>query len=123
MEKRIIKFRGKSTETGEWVYGSLLLVKERAYIAPIEAIPETVGQFTGLLDQNGKEIFEGDIIEIDGGVEPFPRAKVVYEHAGFRAHVPWVKDGLQPELQAYVGWQHCDCRVIGNVTDNPELLK
>ena len=139
---REILFRGKPTERfadfklfrpdifeGDWVYGSLVICDDRYYICTyaecsnrttvfngsatmVEVRPETVGQFTGMLDKNDKKIFEGDIV----------RAKMDYGPAGFLDAI--VNIGFK-RIDGY-RWNYFDLDtivVIGNVYDNPELLK
>ena len=86
-----------------------------------DVIPETVGQFTGLTDQNGKKIFEGDILRFsytgrNHGVEG--TEAVVFKNGKFG--VEW---GWHRELVALDGFANTTIEVIGNIHDNPELLE
>lgn len=124
---RTIKFRGKTHGNGKWYYGSLVysneinaaiyfqigngLIKRMDWVY---VIPETIGQFTGLYDCDGKEIFEGDILDFNG---------LTVEVRFVRGVFAFLANGdLDEELCG-------DCRtdlfakVIGNVYENPDILK
>lgn len=119
---REIKFRGKSLVNGEWVNGFVLFNQDKseaviAKLTDTESICEnvaidTVGQFTGLHDKNGKEIYEGDIVRYDMGGECEVSYCVGGGFAGF---------DLSPAF--HDEHQLTDVEVIGNIHDNPELLK
>ena len=103
--ERIIKFRGKSPSTGEWVYGYYYaspmtfngstelfhaIVDNTGFIFKVD--PTTVGQYTGLIDKNSKEMFEGDVIKTENG------------------------------SITHIVYQTAYGQVIGNIHDNPTLL-
>jgi uncharacterized phage protein (TIGR01671 family) len=130
---RNIKFRGKRKDNGEWVTGYLCenvfdkLMIQVVTITQLqrlhdtfEIIPETVGQFTGLMDKNGKELYESDIVLWDGFkaiIEWLPRM------AGYYAM--WKGEGvhfhdMQQIVPAHGGLRHIE--IIGNIHDNSDLL-
>lgn len=132
---REIKFRGRRVFIPhEWVYGSLLIDFESAahdgrritaiaYFDRFQRIaevdPETVGQSTGLKDNNGKEIYEGDILGwMCGGVgqgDGTPAKSEVY----FDRYKFAVRTG-----RTSFGWKLSQAaEVIGNIHENPELLE
>ena len=117
---REIEFRGKRIDNGKWVYGYLFKIWEHCFILwgttndmpnMIEVIPETVGQFTGLIDKNGKKIYEGDIVRCWGGEQCQG-----YHEFGEEITVN------DMTYDAYYVGQWDGCLVIGNINDNPELL-
>lgn len=120
---REIKFRGKSLDNGEWVCGDLHIRTPFPHIhseidySKVNIDPHTVGQFTGLHDKNGKEIYEGDIIVL--GHKRNCKASVVWIDAGF------ARKSTNPFDDAYylTGADMERYVVIGNIHDNPELLK
>lgn len=163
---REIWFRGKRIDNGEWVEGSLIIdEKENYYIGKYiksrdncsyyctnrrngktlnrfigigfaMVIPETVGQFTGLTDKNGKRIFDGDILN----GEQYPFRGVDGDHNYF-AQVVWfdnspafgtftfknpksnVRGASTGNTAYFEDFESEDWEVIGNIHDNPELLK
>ena len=126
---REILFRGKCKTDNEWLYGFPYVTRKNAvkinwYCSEFgsmrtdEVDPETVGQFTGLTDKNGVRIFEGDIVERVSD--------------GERAVISWLKyfacfglsfDGWCCGFDNYDYNLPSDFEVIGNIHDNPEILK
>ena len=139
---REIKFRGKRVNGGEWVksmtisHGTIERKMSKVFfeINPgkwVGIIPNTIGQFTGLKDKSGKEIYEGDLIKAPSGriyavifstwkheeKREFPKVIDLYEHTGWCISL----DGVNPcEL---LDSEVCQGSIMGSVYDNPELLK
>ena len=128
---REILFRGKRTDDGEWMCGSLTVWSDgstsidetQTDTSPLySVIPETVGQYTGLTDRNGTKIFEGDIVQTEincGNYKSFkfPVAVVVFENGSF-----CLKD--TKNITPLTSYSSCvSFEVIGNVHDNLKLLK
>ena len=123
---REILFRGKSTDTGAWVYGYYcgpfgdFDEHEICDIADttcsrVDVDPETVGQYTGLTDTNGKRIYEGDIVTFKTSVCTFKPCVVEYSNAEAR-FVARIGDIRYAMTDSFV------YEIIGNIHDNPELI-
>lgn len=123
---RDIKFRGKfvyaNTQSGQldWVYGDLVHGPEKHTIISedgiqYEVLSSTVGQFTGVYDKNGKEVYEGDIVSL---------SILEYEE---RFQIAFIEGAFCLVYSGGYGW--CDihlakeCTIVGNKYDNPKLLK
>ena len=146
---RTIKFRAKRIDNNKWAYGGLIqaddyciidqgneLYVERDYnfrgdthffqLSGVMCDEKTVGQFTGLLDKNGKEIYEGDIISVNG---KYPKlVKYIDDYACFcLANITDLnKKWISPWQQVSSSWWNDfkrEIRVIGNIYDNPDLIK
>jgi len=129
---RTIKFRGFDAigEKG-WVYGDLVHnqrvtttgLQPRVMVGGYEVIEDTVGQFTGLTDKNGKEIYEGDI------VQGFYKGR--YKEQKLVCVIGWDKDNacfyIHPQVESDdedgLLSEPDEMEVIGNIHDNPELIE
>ncbi|MEG2063507.1 MAG: YopX family protein [Alistipes sp.] len=136
---REIKFRGYSKECQRWVYGYYygglrwadFIIEDAGFENRVQVDPSTVGQFTGLLDKNGEEIYEGDIVNAIAEIDFKPQTCIsdvicsieecyqfcirsTINGAGNRN----IDHGLQIN---WGGWESLE--IIDNIHDNPKLLK
>lgn len=139
---REILVKGKRKDNGEWVEGFLFQTREHTYIAYaeqfdddlflspknifIEVIPETVGQYTGT-NVGADKLFEGDIVE---WYEDYDNAWGYSQTVVGRSVVVWVTDNFcwafntdNKYIQVFNDWNWNSSYIIGNIHDNPELLK
>ena len=120
---REIIFRGKSIDSGEWLYGDYaprtslyhanIFTKEN-YLEGVAVDEETVGQYTGLTDKNGRRIFEGDIIADKNELFSVRWSEKISGFVAVGEH------RMQPSMnQGTMKY----CEVVGNIYDNPDLLE
>lgn len=135
---REILFKAKRLDNGDWVEGDLIHYKsgetailktpfsmhgyEATEIANrIRVDPKTVCQYTGLKDKNGKKIWENDVIKIDKpshiGVYVVKYVEGGFQYANLNENYSFCFDDTEYYMHP------CDCEVIGNIFDNPELLE
>lgn len=142
---RTIKFRGKRIDGKGFAFGSLILPNsenENTYIqgwngAKFKVIPETVGQFTGLHDKNGKEIYEGDIVNwgmhLPNSEERFHRYAIVEFNPDIQFKIIFYinsQNGVKKETDGHIfrfgqfTYKETEkhLQVLGNIYENPELL-
>lgn len=132
MIMRPIKSRGKNLK-GEWEYGYYLEFElcdgegRCSYIKkdgcqPIKIIPETVGQFTGLLDKNGTEIYENDIVSVNDFSSAYssPYIGKVIMRAG-QWCVEYYKEYRCCPPLFFDDFADRKTEVIGNIYDNPRI--
>lgn len=151
---REILFRGKRIDNDEWVEGDLLqnidCIKIREHEKSIKAIaksfvvyPETVGQYTGFTDKNGRKIFEGDIVKFNRQIGEIAfekasfgigtRKNINYQNIeddvgilseGWNDYSGCYNDNFISLWEIYWNFDNLDgVEVIGNIYDNPELLE
>ena len=128
---REILFRGKEIGINRWVHGSLDIHKSGVVVIMSEEIvtsiyarvdPDTVGQFTGLTDKNGRKIFEGDIVHMNSKKFFLSGHGVVVYRNGSFAIDDRKRNRIYPFMQNGQ-YNAGDYRVDGNVHDNPELME
>ena len=138
---RNIIFRGKRLDNGEWMYGDLQIgdddhipmigtVGPGRWVEYIQVAENTIGQYTGMKDKNGKEIWEGDIFkEDDSGIVRsvfrVPGGLAFEDNPvsfGYDHRAPVYPYSSIAEMQN-TSWLSQCCEIIGNIHDNPDLLK
>ena len=127
---REILFRGLTADTKEWVYGGYAEIENTPFIISAseygtallyEVELESVGQFTGLPDDNGKRVFEGDVLKFsytgkNRGVSG--KAAVSFKSGKFGVEWGWHKDFVSLD-----GFTNTTTEVVGNLHDNHELTE
>ena len=126
---RKIKFRGLGRDDYKFYYGSvafnyngfpiLLIPRINGTVDRIFVHPETVGQYTEIKDRDGTEIFEGDILSVINGSinsKPWPQKNITVKIEKGGTNLPnWIRNEIWDSTHFV--------KVIGNIHENPELLK
>lgn len=120
---REIKFRCFDLQNKKFVEGDIL----RDYVLGemLDDVSCEVSQFTGLKDKNGKEIYEGDILDLSLDEKSVLRCEIVYQAPSFcrKWHDANTIHLRQREIEPMAWNTHILYKVIGNIYENPELLE
>lgn len=127
---REIKFRAKTIDTGEWLYGNLQVPRKEgagyymwdASMWQRQVDPETIGEFTSLKDRNGNDIYEGDIISFDYG-DGEPVSEDLIEVRFVRGVFAFLWNGDLDDECSVSSPTHEWAIVKGNIHDNPDMLQ
>ncbi len=137
---REILFEGKRVDNGEWIEGyymyngtHIIVNTQKGSIGfGIQVAPETVGQYTGLPDKNGKRIFEGNIVKFNDTSFGYSYIGFVCFHKGsYCIQYKFINQDKLHQIGKTTEWQDMhasgtityEYEVIGNIHDNPELLE
>lgn len=137
---RLIKFRGKDSFSGQWRYGAYIPTEFTEWREPsifdghhrTEVDGETLGQYTGYKDADGKEIYEGDILILYDSTGVRSSLIVCYgEYEGFQYggenfgfYISFTRKKLNEiNRQDFLHWLRQGVKVIGNIYDNPKMLE
>lgn len=128
--EHIRKHRGKRKDNGEWLYGNLTvwsdgtasIDEEPTEASPLYAvIDETVGQGSTVLDKNGIEMYEGDIVYgAAHWLERYKPAIVTFRNGSFG--LLWNRGDVE-EFNPFTSLCNVEYEVVGNIYDNPELME
>lgn len=126
---REILFKAKRKDNGEWIQGYYYQIWQRGYILwgminnmpdMVEVNPNTLCQYTGLTDKNGKKIWENDILRRDG----YWDMRIEFENGAFMVRnadkIQYINRVTYTSISTFDIKEY---EVIGNIFDNPELLE